>query len=53
MSQRAAIRRRKQAKTGYKNLAPLRRPHYAGYSAEKSAKSNARWAENRRRGLKV
>ncbi len=26
MSQRAAIRRRRQAASGYKNIAPLRRP---------------------------
>ena len=38
MSQRAAIRRRKQWKHGFKNLAPLVRPHYKKPSVAKQAK---------------
>ena len=29
-----AKRRRRQAKMGYKNMAPMRRPHYPTHSAE-------------------
>ncbi len=52
MSQKAAIRRRRQAANGYKHMAPLRRPKYAAYSIERSQKANARAIENAKRGLK-
>jgi len=38
MSQRAAIRRRKQWQHGFKNLAPLDRPKYKKPSVAKQAK---------------
>ncbi len=51
MSQAAAIRRRRQAKNGFKHMAPLRRPHYAQYSQERSQKALKRAIENAKRGI--
>lgn len=38
MSQKAAIRRRKQAANNYMHMAPKDRPHYTKISASKSAR---------------
>lgn len=49
MSQRAAIRRRKQWQHGFKNLAPLDRPKYKKPSAAKQAKRLQLLIEKQRR----
>lgn len=49
MSQKAAIRRRKQAAKNYMHMAPLDRPHYAKMSAAKSARKLQRKIETERR----
>lgn len=52
MSQKAAIRRRKQAAKNYAHMAPLDRPHYAKMSAAKSARKLQRKIETERRMAK-
>lgn len=49
MSQKAAIRRRKQAAKNYAHMAPMDRPHYAKMSAAKSARRLARKIATERR----
>jgi len=49
MSQRAGIRRRKQWKHGFKNLAPLDRPKYKKPSVAKQAKRLQLLIEKQRR----
>lgn len=50
MSQKAAIRRRRQAANGFKHLPPLHRPKYRGYSATKAANKAKRVAAKRAAG---
>lgn len=50
MSQKAAIRRRRQAANGYTHLAKLRRPHYSRYSASKANNKARRIAAKRASG---
>ena len=49
MSQKAAIRRRKQAANNFMHMAPLDRPHYTKVSAAKSARKLAAKIEKERR----
>lgn len=47
--QKTAIRRRKQAAGGYKNMAPLDRPHYTMVSVAKSMRKLMAKVEKERR----
>lgn len=49
MSQKAAIRRRKQAAKNYAHMAPMDRPHYTKVSAAKSARKLAKKIATERR----
>ena len=49
MSQKAAIRRRKQAAKNYMHMAPLDRPHYTKISVAKAMRKLARRIETERR----
>lgn len=49
MSQKAAIRRRKQAAKNYAHMAPMDRPHYTKMSAAKSARRLAKKIATERR----
>lgn len=49
MSQKAAIRRRKQAAKNYMHMAPMDRPHYCKMSAAKAAARLMRKIETERR----
>jgi len=53
MSQRAAIRRRRQMANGNKHLAKLRRPVYpkGPGTADAAKKRDDRWRANRAKGL--
>ncbi len=49
MSQKAAIRRRKQAAKNFMHMAPMDRPHYTKISASKSARRLAKKIATERR----